>query len=666
MANQIDTELEKQIAEEEIQVSRGPISEMAKKYVLSADNLLGFVLKVDFNETHFITCDAWKRKCGGVSRGSFILFRIDQRSVDPEDAVFTERLILARIQDSAPTPVEFNIQQTLFQVHKLQAQPDPITAKEFQWGALKASIVGTFFDENGRISFGNDVDTFFSPFAYVAYMPTTKDLSLLINSFVDPSRAITIGRLRYTETPSPHSGEEVPISIDPKDIVGETNAANRMAVFGKTRFGKSNANKLISHAIFQSGLDVSQVFFDPSGEYTYVNEQDGTSLFALHADRSVRYSIRPRPTREDERALGLPDPQPLAVNFYAFPGVGHSMIRSLWSTENNTPPQYLRPVLDMDLEDRAPDPRGNQSAYNHYWRTMGMWFALLSKAGFSPPSGLTAPINFRDQVKEDLVDSVHGISVDTQGRFNERGQPIVVLPALYQRLARLYKEHPDWFPPSTDGSPYFNDAEEKLLRMLSDPTIAAHNYIRPFNRYHNVRGSSIFEEIADHVANGRSVFIDMAQSNETVRDNLVERICREIFRKQNEQFASDEGLGERFVMFYFEEAHRLFNKDDSDLNSIYNILAKEGAKMNIAMVFATQSMTTISPDLIKNTDNFLVAHLDDDREVKEVARKYAFQDVAEDVRRIQSKGFVRMITKSHRFALPVQLHRFSDIVRKQG
>jgi len=664
MANQIDTELEKQIAEEEIQFSRGPISEMAKKYVLSSVNLLGFVLKVDFNETHFITCDSWKRKCGGVPRGSFILFRIDPRSVDPEDAVFTERLILARIQDSAPTPVESNIQQTLFQVHKLQAQPDPITAKEFQWGALKASIVGTFFDENGQISFGNDVDTFFSPFAYVAYMPTTKDLSLLINSFVDPSRAIMIGRLRYTETPSPHSGEEVPISIDPKDIVGETNAANRMAVFGKTRFGKSNANKLISHAIFQSGIDVAQVFFDPSGEYTYINQQDGTSLFALHADRSVRYSLRPRPTREDERALGLSDPQPLAINFYTFPGVGHAMIRSLWNTVNDTTPQYFRPVLDLEPEDKPPSPR-DQSAFNHYWRTMGMWFALLSRAGFSPPTGLNAPIDFRKEVKEDLVANVPGVRLDPQGKFNEHGQPIVVLPAIYQRIAKI-KQNASCFPSSPDGSPYFNDAEEKLLRMLSDPNIAAHNYIRPFNRYHDVRGSSIFAEIGDHVSNGRSVFIDMAQSNETVRDNLVERICREIFRNQNEKFASDEGLGERFVMFYFEEAHRLFNKDDSDLNSIYNILAKEGAKMNIAMVFATQSMTTISPDLIKNTDNFLVAHLDDDREVKEVARKYAFQDVAEDVRRIQSKGFVRMITKSHRFALPVQLHRFSDIVRREG
>ena len=158
---------------------------------------------------------------------------------------------------------------------------------------------------------------------------------------------------------------------------------------------------------------------------------------------------------------------------------------------------------------------------------------------------------------------------------------------------------------------------------------------------------------------GKSVFIDMAQSNETVRNNLVDRICRAIYAKQNSLFNSEQGVGERFIMFYFEEAHRLFNKDDTDLNSIYNLLAKEGAKLNIAMVYATQSMTTISPDLIKNTDNFFIAHLDDDREAREVARKYAFKDVADDVQRIQSKGFVRMITRSHRFALPVQVKLFN-------
>jgi hypothetical protein len=43
-----------------------------------------------------------------------------------------------------------------------------------------------------------------------------------------------------------------------------------------------------------------------------------------------------------------------------------------------------------------------------------------------------------------------------------------------------------------------------------------------------------------------------------------------------------------------------------------NLLAKEGAKRNITMAYSTQSMTRISLDLIESTDNFLIAHLDDD------------------------------------------------------
>ena len=37
--------------------------------------------------------------------------------------------------------------------------------------------------------------------------------------------------------------------------------------------------------------------------------------------------------------------------------------------------------------------------------------------------------------------------------------------------------------------------------MLSDTTIVAHNYIRPFNKYHYPEGSSIFEDIAELVEN---------------------------------------------------------------------------------------------------------------------------------------------------------------------
>jgi DNA helicase HerA-like ATPase len=150
----------------------------------------------------------------------------------------------------------------------------------------------------------------------------------------------------------------------------------------------------------------------------------------------------------------------------------------------------------------------------------------------------------------------------------------------------------------------------------------------------------------------------MARANEEVRTVLSERICQQLLSDMMAEF-SDGTLGDNFVVLYFEEAHTLFRADDKDLNNVYNKIAKEGAKFHLSMVYATQSMTTLSPDLLKNTENFFIAHLDDDREVREVTRKYVFRDVAEDVQRTQSKGYVRMITASHRFALPVQIRKFS-------
>lgn len=666
MKTAIQAELDRQTVEAAGSPA-GPVSRIASEYVFStSERLLGLVLKLDFAESNFVTCDPWKRRCGGVPRGSFVLFKVDPAAVGSESAEFCTRLILARVKDSAPTPVESNVQQTLFQMHKLQASPDPITQKDFQWGALSASIVGTFFDERDgdqdRIGFGNDVDTFLSPFSYVVYMPTEEHIAALINSFVRTSRPVEIGRLRYTETPPPSGSKTVPILIDPQDLVGEPNAAQRLANFGKTRYGKSNSSKIISTAVFDSGLKVSQVFFDPSGEYTYINDQDRTSLYALYHDRSVRYALAPKALRADEKELGLELAKPLKLNFYEFPFVGHNLIVSLWSTENSTTPGYMRPILDWTPADLADAPkRTDISAFNHFWRTMGMWYALLHKANFPAPAGTKAYITFQKNTKAELA-KLEGVALDGANNFSDDGQPIAVLPALYKRIAELNAQHPgqkDWFGPSSDGSPYFNDTELKMLDVLENKNgWTGHNYIRPFNKYHSPSGSSVFQEICDQVKNGTSIFIDLSQGNETVRNNMVDRICRDIFNAQNRGFNSENGLGHQFVMFYFEEAHRLFRADDKDLNSIYNLLAKEGAKLNIAMVYSTQSMTTISPDLLKNTDNFLIAHLDDDREAREVSRKFAFRDVAEDVQRIQSKGFVRMVTRSHRFALPVQIHKF--------
>jgi hypothetical protein len=255
----------------------GTIGAMAAKYDLTSPRLLGFLLTLSYDEMRIVTCDPWKRKCGGVPRNSFVIVKVNPNAAGANDAALSTRLILARVTESVPTPVDADIQSTIFQVHKVQAILDPLTIKELQWGALKATILGTYYDDEDTIGFGNDVDTFLAAHCYEVYVPTDEELAELINSFVPQESSVQIGSLRYTEAPAPGKPLDIPVLVDPLDFIGR-GSANRTALFGKTRMGKSNAIKIIAQAIFDTPAEVAQLIFDPSGEYTYFNDQDGTSL----------------------------------------------------------------------------------------------------------------------------------------------------------------------------------------------------------------------------------------------------------------------------------------------------------------------------------------------------------------------------------------------------
>jgi hypothetical protein len=639
--NPIDQELERTISARNGEERVGRVAEISRRYDGASRRLLGFLLSLDYDELSIVTCDPWKRACGGVPRNSVVAIKLAPEAVDKEDRPFCDRIMLARVTDSVPTPIQRDIEGTVFQLHKVQAIPDPVTNKELQWSALKATVVGTYYDTEDRdgaltVAFGNDVDTFFSPHAYQVFVPTADDLEVLINSFVEAADPLTIGELRYTETPRAVGEREVvPVRVDPRDFVGHE-YGNRTALFGKTRMGKSNTVKVIADTILSSGLGVGQVIFAP---------------------RAI----------SSEQARGFPAPKNLRVNFYESVPVGHSLIQQLWDTTHATKPNYMQPILNWAPPDLSeePDLGGNPSGFAHFWRTMSMWFALLRLSEFVPQrDDDLVPVNFKDTVKRHLISQL-GPSLRLYEKGGEQKlatkQPLRVLPAIYREVAVLWEARKNdnaWFGTTSDGSPYFNGAEQAMLRILKDDgTISGKQYFVPFKGYHDPAGSNTFEEISSHVQAGKTVLVDFARADEQVRKNLSERICQKILADMMRLFGDDE-LGERFVVLYFEEAHELFPAADRDLNNVYNKLAKEGAKFHISMVYATQSMTTLSPDLLKNTENFFIAHLDDDREVKEVTRKYAFRDVAEDVQRTMSKGLVRMITQSHRFALPVQIRKF--------
>ena len=686
----------------------GPIATMVAAYHTQSPNLLGFVLDMGYDQATIVTCDAWKRRCGGLPRNAFVVVRLNPRllALPAEDAP-APSLLLARILQAAPTPLSSELQQTIFALHKVQAPLDPYTNAELQWGAVRAAILGTYYDDGDRIEFGSDIDSYISPHFYEVYVPTSADLETLVNSFVSRDKPIAIGHLRYTETLTTKSKDSVPIKVSPHDFV-----ANRTALFGKTTMGKSNIIKVIADMMMRSEENVGQIIFDISGEYSTFDDHHNVSILDLHRDKCICYNLFSHAGQE-----GREIPQRLLkVNFYEQVELGHSIIVSLYDKEHGSRPNYLLPLLDWRPVDEGQETERfpEEGDRRRYLRARSMYFAALAKAGFraSPTQQVRLILNqdIRRKLAEDpAIRAAARLTAAAGGEpeIDDR-QPLRAAIVIYERLHRLYEaslrpreddagegdgapspgapgsgaagpvppraastvaprrgasrkgDLKKLFPPSPrTGDPYFDPIHVTLLKMIGDTSVSGTQYLIPFTKYHDPAGGNIVRDIVAHIDGGQTVIVDLSNADETVARHYTELISKEIFWSQSAKFGEGR-LGDHSVLFYFEEAHNLFKKDDSDLRSIYNRIAKEGAKYRIGMVYATQSMTTLSPDLLKNTENFFIAHLNDDREINELTKKYEFRDMGLDVQRCKRRGYVRMITLSHRYALPVQVKKFGQ------
>ena len=619
-----------------------------------AMRFVGYVLDIGFDDATIITSDPFKKAVGGLPRGSFLVMAPD--SLEGMPPHFT----LLRVTGTAPTPLSRDVQQTYFELHK-KSMPelDIWTRGELQWGALSADVLGMYFPDStdpNQLRFSGDVNNVVSAHRYKVFAPTDSLLNLIVNGIVPEHNRFAIGKLRLTEctlpfADTPQLGIDVFVSTD-------VFRGYRTAMFGKTRLGKSNVVKIIAQSLIETtriDRSVGQLIFDVNGEYANDNPQDDSrSLRSAYEDRCQVYALTQRE--------GTPS-RPLKLNFYEQPDSCIEIIRGLLEQAGDNA-QYVRSFRNTPLpninEIKQMPPGGDR---NRAVRRVQIYWAILNKAGFPADEpqlrrlglagvGQHAPRNFDPHFNRDLIAAVYD-------NPDDYSVPTTLdeLQTHLEAVQRFRIDNPD-HRVLTGNSPIFQPDDIALLGFLRPATGGGPRILRDFLQYHDSRAGDFTAEIVELLDRGQTVILDLGNATDQIRQYFSDLLSRRVFTHQERKFTSN-ALGDHFVQLYFEEAHNLFPRDDKDMTGVYARFAKEGAKFHIGMVYSTQSPSTVNKELLAQTENFFIAHISSQDEANALAKlQVQYDGLQRDILRTRTPGYMRILTFSHRFAMPVQVNRF--------
>lgn len=637
--------------------------ETAKQYDKS--RFVGYVLEIGYGEITIITSDPFKVAVGGIPRNSLLIML--PSTFQSNGTSIPLHFTLLRVLDSAPTPLSSEVQQTYFELQK-KSMPelDVFTQSELQWGALKTAVLGMFYpnpDLENKIEFAGDLNNFLSAHKYKIFSPDEKLLDLVTNSMVPPENQFNVGKLRLTECRLPLPNKSLPdvnVFLSTTDFMG-----TRSAMFGKTRLGKSNVVKLIVQSLIETTRDsrnVGQLIFDINGEYANDNPQDDNlSVRGAYPDRCTVYALTAKPNTPSE---------PLKLNFYESPQASKQVLNTLIRQSGRSGSDYVDAFLSVDIPDfdvinSIPNDRMNEKV--RAIRKVQYYFAILHKAQFNCNS-----TNVRNSIPS--AQRVSGFNPNFNNNLRQAAYQFANLniPAVPNSLDslvlelevihRFHRENPQ-APElrSASGNPIFDQDDNALLEFL-EPRPGRNGFmiILRYRSYHDQNAGNYTSRILELLDQGQTVILDLGNADEILLAYFSRQLSEAVFFHQTEKFTSN-NLGNHFIQLYFEEAHNLFGyNDNSDDTRIYRRFAKEGAKYHIGMVYSTQSPTTVNADLLAQTENFFIAHLASYDDVNKLAKiNVAYETLKNDILQAKTPGYIRMLTRSHRFVISMQANRFT-------
>jgi hypothetical protein len=413
-------------------------------------------------------------------------------------------------------------------------------------------------------------------------------------------------------------------------------------------------------------LRIGQIIFDPNGEYANENVQDNNSALknvwqllpkGQKENEVVTYGITPHPND--------PDRIRMLLNFYLDENlpIGKEIINSLLSDDTTT---YIKNFLQVNLE--KPDENDN-SAMTRYKRRVLAYRSVLARAGFPVPKKLN--VSTKSLFNKDLLSAMENSTSDNSVEYKSSAKifgtdnpTLQQLAGAFESLDKFIRENKeyknfetDYVQKSKSGNTWADEDLKKIIGIFQYPN-GTRKIGKAVEQHSADTTSDYAEDIYKHLVDGKLVIIDQSTGEPDLNKSSADRIMNKIFNGNKARFIKgDTDIPE--ILVYIEEAHNILPYGtDLDTKNIWVRTAKEGAKYRIGMVYATQEVSSIQKNILKNTANWFISHLNNSDETKELSKYYDFDDFVPSIRRAQDKGFLRVKTLSNLFVIPVQVDKF--------
>ncbi len=662
------------------------------KKLIQAEQYVGDVYSISYETANVQIHDFYRQKVGGIPSLCFLIAtRITPNAEEIDHQLEDSSILLLRVMDSTSLPSDTEAERVRVEVaQKVAGDPqihwdesdnmDAMTHNLLSFAGVRCRVIGTFFVEKPKdtnkpeLRFGSDLSNYYPNKGLKVYKPNAKALATIVNFVADTDHSqdrVWIGEVRYASTNRAFQGvSNVKILLSPTNLLSQ-----KTALFGMTRTGKSNTTKIILQSVFNlrfadvpSPLRVGQIVFDPDGEYANENEQDANHQRNPTAIKNV-WQAHSKGQQQDVVTYGIlghpndPHRKLMLLNFYepANLQIGKQIIDGSLADDSA---KFIQNFKQVVFEE--PDPT-DRSAKTRFDRQVLVYRALLAKAGFIPPPHLQPSTKnlFNEKLLEKMKNSGEPEFVSAAAILSKDAPTLGELALAFERLNTFlstdaYKAFEVWYTterPKASGNNWADEPLKKLLAMFHYPN--GTRQIGKVVAQHTPSTSSDYAlDIYQHLIQGRLVIIDQSSGDAEINKSSARRIMQKIFDENRREFR--EGSTDiPDILVYVEEAHNLLPAGtDLDLKDIWVRTAKEGAKYHIGLVYATQEVSSIQRNILKNTANWFIGHLNNTDETKELCKYYDFVDFEPSIRRAADRGFLRVKTLSNPFTISVQIRRF--------